>query len=42
MKGVHSYGKYVILADKLGRFFDINVKTVELAKYEKGTQFEKR
>ncbi len=39
VKGVHSYGKYVILVDKVGKLIDINVKKVELVKYGKGIQF---
>ncbi|GBE54821.1 CRISPR-associated endonuclease Cas9 [archaeon BMS3Bbin15] len=39
VKGVHSYGKYIILVDKVGKLFDINVKKVELVKYGKGIQF---
>jgi len=39
VKGVHSYGKYVILINKVGKRFDINVKKVELVKYGKGIQF---
>ena len=39
VKGVHSYGKSVILKDKIGKSFDINVKNVELVKYGKGIQF---
>ncbi|GCC10903.1 CRISPR-associated endonuclease Cas9 [archaeon] len=39
VKGVHSYGKYVILVDKVGELVDINVKKVELVKHGKGIQF---
>ncbi|GBE55301.1 hypothetical protein BMS3Bbin15_01474 [archaeon BMS3Bbin15] len=39
VKGVHCYGKYVIIKDKIGKTFDINVKKVELVKYGKGIQF---
>ncbi len=39
VKGVYSYGKYVILVNKIGKKFDINVKKVELVKYGKGIQF---
>jgi len=39
VKGIHSYGKYVILVDKVGKFVDINVKKVELVKHGKGIQF---
>jgi len=39
VKGVHSYGKYVMLVDKIGKLFDINIKKVELVKYGKGIQF---
>ena len=39
VKGVHSYGKYVILVNKTGKIFDINVKKVELVKHGKGIQF---
>ncbi len=39
VKGVHSYGKYVILTDKIGEKCDINIKKIELVKYGKGIQF---
>ncbi len=39
VKGAHNRGEYVILVDKLGKLFDINVKKVELVKYGKGIQF---
>jgi len=39
VKGVNSYGKYVILVDKVRKLVDINVKKVELVKHGKGIQF---
>ncbi len=39
VKGIHSYGKYVILVDKVGKLVDINVKILELVKHGKGIQF---
>ncbi|GBE54429.1 MAG TPA: hypothetical protein ENH28_04815 [Euryarchaeota archaeon] len=39
VKCVHSYGKYVILVNKTGKTFDINIKKVEMVKYGKGIQF---
>ncbi len=39
VKGVHNYGKYMIVEGKIGEIFDINVKKVELVKYGKGIQF---
>ena len=39
VKGIHCYGKYVILVDKVEKLVDINVKIVELVKHGKGIQF---
>ncbi|GBE55506.1 CRISPR-associated endonuclease Cas9 [archaeon BMS3Bbin15] len=39
VKGVHSYGKYAIVVDKISKLFDINIKKIELVKYGKGIQF---
>ena len=39
VKGIHNYGEYIILVNKIGKRFDINVKKVELVKYGKGIQF---
>ncbi|HEQ78190.1 MAG TPA: paclitaxel/taxanoid biosynthesis susceptibility protein TS1, partial [Euryarchaeota archaeon] len=39
VKDVHNYGRYVILEDKIGEIFDINVKKVEMVKHGKGIQF---
>ena len=39
VKGTYNYVEYVIFVNKIGKTFDINVKKVELVKYEKGVQF---
>ncbi len=39
VKDVHNYGRYVIVEDKIGEIFDINVKKVEMVKHGKGIQF---
>jgi len=39
VKGIHNYGEYIILVNKIGERFDINVKKLELVKHGKGIQF---
>ena len=39
VKGVHSYGKYIRVVDRVGNLINSNIKNVEMIKYGKGIQF---